>query len=102
MNGRYSGHAVLVAIDNYCKHKIHVIKQAPSLSRHGYLFKFNDSNYFQKFQKCCVPPECLLFPPNMLTTLTVAKLEDELEAPDAALGDPPAGRFSMRSCVEAS
>ena len=62
----------------------------------------NVSKYFQLFDNCYVPPECLLFPPNMLITLTVAKLEDELEAPDAALGDPPAGRFSMRSCVEAS
>ena len=44
----------------------------------------------------------VLRPPKMLITSTVTRLEDELDAPEAALGDPPSGSFSMRWLLGAS
>ena len=56
----------------------------------------------ENFDKNILPLLFFKSPPNMLITFTVARWEDELEAPEAALGSPPSGSFSILSFLMAS
>ena len=62
----------------------------------------NKNQRYRMIDKILIPLLFCKCPPKILITLTVAKLEEELEAPEAALGKPPSGSFSILSLRTAS